>query len=111
MNFIKELGIPFLGFLIFFVFESRGRWSEKILTSFIVFLVILTAAITYNHNEWILFLIGLIFGVVIEVGMRYFGYQQKWKDASFFGVPYWLPIIWGFGFVIIARLGLFVLGL
>lgn len=110
LNFLKELGIPFLGFLIFFIFQSKGKTSEKMLTAFIITLAVITGIISYHHNEWLLFVIGLFFGIVIEVGLRYFGYQQVWNNASFFGVPYWLPVIWGFGFVIITRLGMFVLG-
>ena len=111
MHFLKELGVPFIGFIIFFVFQSKGKLSEKVLTLFIALAAVITWLISYHHNEWLLFVIGLLFGIFIEVGLRYFGYQQKWKDASFFGVPYWLPIIWGFGFIIITRLGIFVLGL
>jgi hypothetical protein len=111
MEFLKELGIPFLCFIIFFLFQSKKVWKEKFLTFAIIFISIFTAFISYHQNELLLFIIGLFFGIVIEVGMRRLGYQQIWNDASFFGVPYWLPLIWGFGFVIITRLGIFILGL
>ena len=85
--------------------------KEKSLTLFVLILMIITAFVSYHHNEVILFFVGLLFGIFIEVGLRMLGYQQKWKDASFFGVPYWLPLMWGFGFVIITRLGSFILNL
>jgi hypothetical protein len=111
MNFIKELGIPFVGFILFFIFQAKGKIGEVILTSAIIFLTAVTLLVSYHDNEWLLFLVGLSFGILIEIGLRYFGYQQVWERASFFGVPYWLPIIWGFGFIIITRLGIFILGL
>lgn len=106
---ITQLGIPFLGFIIFFIIQSKKMMSEVMLTIFVVLVAIITFIIFYHPNEWLLFLVGLLFGITIEIGMRYFGYQQAWTDASFFGVPYWLPLMWGFGFVIITRLGTHIL--
>ncbi len=114
MNFLKifkETGVPFIGFLVFFIIQSIGFLREKWLTGFIILIIGITFLLQINHNEVWLFIVGFSFGVIIEIGLRYFGYQQAWKDASFFGVPYWLPIIWGFGFVIITRLGFFIRGI
>lgn len=105
--FLKDLGIPFLGFILFFVFQSMGFMKEKVLTLFIILVTVGIFLLAYHKNEWALFLVGILFGIIIEIGLRYFGYQQVWKDASFFGVPYWLPLVWGVGFVIITRLGMF----
>lgn len=111
LKILKEIGIPFAGFFIFFIIQSIGVLREKYLTVFLILVAIITFLIRYHHNEWLLFVVGLSLGIVIEIGLRYFGYQQVWKDASFFGVPYWLPIIWGFGFVIITRLGILIRGI
>lgn len=111
MDILKEIGVPFAGFILFFVFQAKGKINELVLTFAITILAAITFIISYHSNEWLLFLVGLGFGIIVEVGLRYFGYQQVWERASFFGVPYWLPIIWGFGFVIITRLGGFILGL
>ncbi len=107
-KFIKELGIPFTALIIFFVFQSKGSMSENALTIFIVAVSILTAFLKLHRREALLFFLGIAFGSFIEIGLRYFGYQQVWTDASFYGVPYWLPLVWGFGFVVITRLGMFV---
>ena len=56
-------------------------------------------------GEVSLFVIGLLFGLIIEVGLGLVLRTQHWDKASLFGVPYWLPLIWGYGFVIIHRLG------
>jgi len=58
----------------------------------------------YQKGEVYLFLLGLFFGLILElIGNFYLG--QKWAEASFFTVPIWLPIFWGYGFVIIRRIG------
>jgi len=108
MKFLKELGIPFFAFIIFFIIQSLGSMSENNLTFFVVAITVLTLVVSYHKKELLLFILGCVFGLFIEIGLRYFGYQQIWTNASLFGVPYWLPLIWGFGFVIITRLGIFI---
>ena len=84
--------------------------TENGLTIFILAIALITLKVSYHKRELLLFFIGLVFGLIIEIGLRQFGYQQVWIDASLYGVPYWLPLIWGFGFVIITRLGIFIRG-
>lgn len=107
-NIFSEIGVPFTAFLVFLLFQSIGKLKEWQLTLFIVTVSLIIFLLSYNQNEVILFLVGIFFGVIIEIGLRYFGYQQVWKDASLFGVPVWLPLVWGIGFVIITRLGLLI---
>ena len=107
-KFIRELGVPFAALIIFFIFQSKGSMSEFVLTAFIVAISILTAFLKLHKRETLLFFLGVAFGSFIEIGLRYFGYQQVWTDASLYGVPYWLPLVWGFGFVVITRLGMVV---
>ena len=108
MKFFKKLGIPLFGFIFFFIVQSMGFVGESALTFFVVILFILTIAIYYHKKELLLFFVGCIFGFIIEIGLRYFGYQQVWNNASLLGVPYWLPLIWGYGFVVITRLGIYL---
>lgn len=58
-----------------------------------------------ERGEWHLFFVGLSLGLIIEVGLGLVGRTQFWAHASFFGVPYWLPIMWGYGLVIMRRIG------
>lgn len=85
--------------------------SELFLT---FFAIAVSALLFYWYDrvgERYLFFLGLFIGFVIEVGFRYLGYQQIWTEASLFGVPLWLPIAWGAGFVLITRLGAWIRGL
>ncbi len=106
--FANELGIPIAAFLLFFYCESRRMFGEWGLAAFLLTIIALLFAVLYHNGEWPLFFIGVAFGAVIEIGMRYFGAQQKWRGAHLFGIPYWLPLAWGVGFVVITRIGFFV---
>lgn len=108
MDLLKDLGIPFVGFIIFFIIQSKGIKTELVLAIYMSIVLILTFLLNYHPNELLLFLIGIIMGIFVEIGLRFFGSQQTWKNASLFGVPYWLPLAWGIGFVIITRLGIFI---
>lgn len=58
-----------------------------------------------EKGELLLFFVGLGTGLIIEVGLGMIARTQHWEYASLFGVPYWLPLIWGYGFVIMRRIG------
>ncbi|HAU07969.1 MAG: hypothetical protein UW46_C0001G0126 [Candidatus Yanofskybacteria bacterium GW2011_GWF1_44_227] len=103
-----EILIPLAIFVLFFVAESINKLSEIQFTVFAIFSVVLIWLFKYNSGEFYLYFVGVILGVVIEIGMRTLGYQQIWPKAHLFGVPYWLPLIWGVGFVVIARIGIFL---
>ncbi len=104
----SDVVIPLIGFVLFFVVQAAGHTSEKALTLTVILLGGGIFALHYNVGEIALFLLGLLFGLLIEIGLRKLGSQQKWSRASLFGIPYWLPFAWGIGFVVITRLGLFV---
>ena len=107
---LRDFAVPAAASFIFLAFESTGAMTELSLTAFIV-AVACTMFFVRNHkHEPLLFLIGIGAGIVVELGLRVFGYQQAWASASLFGIPYWLPIAWGIGFVLITRLGMFVRG-
>ena len=104
----KEFIIPIIVLLSFFIIQALGLVGEVGLTVLIALAVAITWLLSYRYNEWVLLVIGLLAGGVIEIGLRFLGFQQVWNNASLFGVPYWLPLIWGFGFVVITRLGIYI---
>lgn len=81
------------------------RWGERSLTIAAIVLSALTMAIGYHENEWRLFAVGLSLGIFVEVVLGLVIRQQHWTNASLFGVPYWLPIVWGIAFVAMRRIG------
>lgn len=100
-----EIILPVGLMIVFFVLQSLGLIREFWLGSILVLIMCLTWWLKYYKGEALLFIIGLFSGAFIEIGLRVFGFQQVWKDSSLFGVPVWLPVVWGVGFVLIARLG------
>lgn len=103
---LAEFGIPAAASFLFLAFQSNGALSELSLTAFIVAVSFIIFLVKDHKHERRLFLAGMVAGCAIEIGFRYFGYQQHWTQASLFGIPYWLPIAWGIGFVLITRLGI-----
>ena len=110
-SIIKEFAIPAFALVLFFLLQSRGSLPELGLTFFLVGVSSLLFFWNSRVHEVYLFGVGTAAGLVIEVGFRYLGYQQVWTDASLFGVPIWLPIAWGMGFVLITRLGIYMRGI
>jgi hypothetical protein len=92
--------IPLLVVLIFLFFFR----TEMAITILAVLGIVLTFFISYNKKEYIVFLFGLIIGLIFEI-IGNFWLGQNWPEASFFTIPIWLPLTWGYGFVIIRRIG------
>jgi hypothetical protein len=59
-------------------------------------------------GERYLFALGVGMALIIEIGLGLIARTQVWSHASLFGVPYWLPLMWGYGFVVMRRIGNYV---
>jgi len=105
-NFIM---LPIL--ILFFCIQVFIKPSELILTTLIIAFTITTFLIKKNKGEISLFSLGLVTGLIIEVALGLVSRQQHWDNASLLGVPYWLPLVWGYGFVMITRIGCMVRGI
>jgi hypothetical protein len=58
--------------------------------------------------EWWIFLYGLFAGFIIEViGTSVSGYQS-FTRPEILSIPYWLIVSWGYGFVIMKRIGFII---
>ncbi len=100
-----ELALIVGPLLLFFILQVT--LNKEGLLAFVV-LVLLAFTLSQSSNplgEGLLFLVGLILGLIVEVGLGLILRTQHWSKASFFGVPYWLPLIWGYGFILIHQLG------
>ena len=84
--------------------------NEIAFTLVIAGLLLINFKLKYYKNEWLLFLIGSILGFIIEVVLGLIHRMQFWGQGSLFGVPIWLPIVWGCGFVFIRRIGNLIAG-
>lgn len=98
--FLETLPILF-GILLSYLF-----WQNNVLL-FAVYLV-LSLGLMYFHrdkNELMIFIYGIIIGAIVEVtGTKVSGYQS-FTNPDVGGIPLWLPIAWGYGFVAMKRIG------
>ena len=79
--------------------------NELIICVVLIAMMLVTFRIKYYRNELVLFLTGIILGIIIELGGDLVNKMQYWTQGSFFGIPLWLPIFWGLTFVYIRRIG------
>lgn len=105
MKYIYKALLHLLPVILFFVFLTlfgQETWST-------VFLIIIFISYLYftgfKKREVSLFIFGLLVGLLVEVYLGSVNRQQFWFNASFLGVPVWLPLAWGMGFVVIRRVG------
>src|SRR5262249_60335465 len=83
---------------LIFVGLGAIRVNEVILLALALVAVAITWLISVK-GERLLFGVGLIFGVVAELILANIDRAQHWDNASLFGVPLWLPVIWGLSFI------------
>lgn len=99
-NIIIQL-IPLFLMLVIFLITQK----EMFVSLGVVLLIGMTLLIHYEKNEWKVIILGIIIGLAFEIGGDLIYKAQYWKNGSFFGIPYWLPIMWGYGFLLIRRIG------
>jgi len=99
-NLIRDI-ISLIIFPIIFLITQ----NEFIISGFILFLAFIAFKIKYHKNEIKLFTIGIFLGIIMEIGGDLIFKMQYWDNASFFGIPIWLPLLWGYAFVFIRRIG------
>lgn len=100
----KNIIVQSIPLLIAFALEPLIQ-NELAYTVVLLILLLVSFKIQYHKREWLLFGVGVLAGLVLEVGAGQIYRLQYWEQDSLFGVPYWLPILWGIGFVYIRRIG------
>ena len=81
------------------------KGDELIFTVTILAILLINFKIKYYKNEWALFFVGLVLGFFIEVVLGLVYRMQYWENPTLLGVPIWLPIVLGYAFVFIRRIG------
>ncbi|MBD3361563.1 hypothetical protein GF358_02095, partial [Candidatus Woesearchaeota archaeon] len=101
MNEILKQVWPFIIGLIFLWFVK----NEILIFAALIIVILITFKIEYSKNEFYWLIIGIIFGILLELGGDYFYKLQTWSSGMLFGIPIWLPLLWGYVFVIVRRIG------
>ena len=104
-----EIGALIFPLILFFVVQVVVN-KEVPLTLAVFAMTAVALYLSINPlGEFVLFILGLAAGLIVEVGLGFVVRTQHWDNASFFGVPYWLAPMWGYGFITIHRFGDLVL--
>jgi hypothetical protein len=99
----KQIFIQLIPLLVWFLLIISR--NELLITAGLIIAILATFKIKYYKGEWLFFLIGVIAGIILEVGGDLIYQLQYWQQGSLFGVPLWLPLFWGCAFVFIRRTG------
>jgi hypothetical protein len=83
--------------------------NEMLITLVFVVLLVLTFLIKYEKGEWKILLFGILLGIFLELAGDVVFKLQFWENASFFGIPFWLPLMWGYEVVFVRRISVWLL--
>ena len=111
IGIIRKVWAPLAIYLAFFIIKAIYATPELLTTGLALVAIGLTFALWYNSGEIGLFIIGILLGLFIEIGLTGVSAaptQQIWLEVSFFGIPYWLPLAWGIAFVTLPRVGIYL---
>lgn len=94
-----------LGIVLSYMF-----WESNILLLIIYIVTVLLLILTGKDRRvelWIL-IYGMIAGFAVEtIGTQISGYQS-FANPDILGIPYWLIVTWGYGFVLMKRISLII---
>jgi len=99
-NLLLQLLFLFLALLIIWFIRN-----EFFISLLMVLLLAISFKIEYHKNEWKLLLIGIIAGLVLEVGEDLIYKLQYWESGILMGIPLWVPLLWGYIFLFARRIG------
>ena len=78
--------------------------NEYLLSLLYIAVILISFKIKYVKNEYKIFIAGFILMIIFEFIFISTGVETFIRN-SLFGMPLWLPFLWGYGFVAIRRVG------
>ena len=100
LEILLQVFLLILGLVVIWIIRN-----EIIISFAIIILLLLSFKIRYYKKEGLLFLTGAVTGFTLEIVSDLIYKLQYWQEGSLFGIPIWLPILWGYGFIFIRRIG------
>jgi len=96
---LYEVGVYFAAILITSLF-----WKNNNLVFFLLGLLWLIAILLWHDKyDFIAFIIAAVLGPIAEIICIRFG-VWSYANSSLFGIPIWLPLLWGFAVVMLRRI-------
>lgn len=99
-NFLLICPLALLSLLVPAFFDSKQLLASILL----VLLGMLMLGVEWNYPNFILYILVLISGPASEAISLHFGASWVYVHPVFFGVPIWLPFLWGNAGIFIIRL-------
>lgn len=96
--------------LAFGIILSYLFWKSNILllTVYVIAVLLLILIGKDRRIELRILVYGMIAGFATEtIGTQISGYQS-FTNPDIFGIPYWLIVVWGYGFVLMKRISLII---
>lgn len=93
--------------VLFIVLAFLKLWiNNELIVSALLFVFIVAVLLkSHEKGEWRIFVLGVIMGLILELGSDHIFKLQYWAEGSILGTPIWLYLMWGIGFVYIRRIG------
>lgn len=102
-RFKKELLFEFIifslgiSFIVFF-------WKNNILTAMLLLILYITAnRFLHKKHDIVFYISGGILGPTAEIVCIRYG-AWSYANPTYFGIPIWLPLAWGFASVMLVRI-------
>ncbi len=98
--------LPLFGGILLSYLFWETNWL--LLAIYLVLSAVMIATGKDRKTEIWIIIYGMIAGFLIEtVGTHISGYQSFTKP-QIFSIPYWLIVVWGYGFVLMKRISLII---
>ena len=82
------------------------KWNILLLIVYVIAALLLILIGKDRQVELWILIFGIIAGFAVEtIGTQLSGYQS-FTNPDIFGIPYWLIVVWGYGFVLMKRISL-----
>ena|ERR1035437_601189 len=108
MKKIKQITFELIPLLFIFIFLLYVK-NEIAITILGIAVVAITFKFKYYKNEIELLVFGIIFGLFMECFASYVLEFQFWNHSLFL-IPMWLPLAWGYLFIVMRRIGDIIIG-
>ncbi len=92
--------------ILFGILLSYLLWQNNFIL-LVSYLALSVALILYHDDksEFLVLAYGILIGFTVEVLGTQSSRYQSFTNPDFLGIPMWLPIAWGYGFVAMKRIG------
>jgi len=98
---IKKIILNIIPILVMILLIKLIKNDYYLLLSYII-IILLLFKVNYEKNEYKLLISGVVFMFIIEYIFISTG-VETFTSQTLINMPIWLPVLWGYGFIVINR--------